>query len=157
MSKPPMNAVKSTGISGVDDKSNMKEDLTGRDRMVWNVLTSWAGHMVFVIAGFIMPRMIDRHIGQTSLGIWDFSWSLVNYFGLAGLGIGSSVNRYVAKYRAVNDIEGLRKAVSSVCVDFTGFASTGSTSLPCFAVLEGGYSRDFAECLDAFVTGWERR
>ena len=114
MSKPPMNAVKSTGISDVDDKSNMKEDLTGRDRMVRNVLTSWAGHMVFVIAGFVMPRMIDRHIGQTSLGIWDFSWSLVNYFGLAGLGIGSSVNRYVAKYRAVNDIEGLRKAVSSV-------------------------------------------
>jgi acetoin utilization deacetylase AcuC-like enzyme len=41
--------------------------------------------------------------------------------------------------------------------DFTGFASAGSPSLPCFAVLEGGYSRDFARCVDAFVTGWERR
>lgn len=89
-------------------------DVTGRDRMTWNILSSWGGHMVFVIAGFIMPRMIDRHIGQISLGIWDFSWSLVSYFGLAGLGIGSSVNRYVAKLRAAEDKNGLDEAVSSV-------------------------------------------
>jgi acetoin utilization deacetylase AcuC-like enzyme len=28
--------------------------------------------------------------------------------------------------------------------------------LPGFAVLEGGYSRDFARCVDAFVTAWSR-
>ena len=34
---------------------------------------------------------------------------------------------------------------------------TAEAALPCFAVLEGGYSRDFARCVDAFVAGWERR
>ncbi|HXI83914.1 MAG TPA: histone deacetylase [Verrucomicrobiae bacterium] len=34
-------------------------------------------------------------------------------------------------------------------------ASNAST-LPYFAVLEGGYSRDFARCVEAFVSGWER-
>ena len=29
-------------------------------------------------------------------------------------------------------------------------------AIPCFAVLEGGYSRDFARCVEAFVSGWER-
>jgi acetoin utilization deacetylase AcuC-like enzyme len=29
--------------------------------------------------------------------------------------------------------------------------------LPCFAVLEGGYAREFAKCVDAFIAGWERR
>jgi acetoin utilization deacetylase AcuC-like enzyme len=29
-------------------------------------------------------------------------------------------------------------------------------ALPCFAVLEGGYSREFARCVEAFVNGWER-
>jgi acetoin utilization deacetylase AcuC-like enzyme len=29
-------------------------------------------------------------------------------------------------------------------------------ALPCFAVLEGGYSREFAKCVDAFIGGWER-
>ena len=28
--------------------------------------------------------------------------------------------------------------------------------LPCFAVLEGGYSHDLARCVEAFVNGWER-
>ena len=70
--------------------------------------------MVFVVAGFILPRFIDGHIGQAGLGVWDFAWSFVSYFGLAGIGVGSSVNRYVAKYRAVHDTEALRTAVSSV-------------------------------------------
>ncbi len=101
-------------MNGSDTPGN---DFTGQKRIIWNILSSWGGHMVFVVAGFVMPRMIDRHIGQTSLGIWDFSWSLVSYFGLAGLGVGSSVNRYVAKLRAAGDKNGLDEAVSSVaCV-----------------------------------------
>src|SRR6476469_9566988 len=76
------------------------DDLTGRDRFVWNVLASWAGHFVFIIAGFIMPRQIDRYVGQVGLGVWDFGWTAVNYFFIAQIGVGVSVNRYVARYRA---------------------------------------------------------
>jgi O-antigen/teichoic acid export membrane protein len=89
-------------------------DVTGERRIAWNVITSWAGHAVFLVGGFILPRVIDRHIGQASLGVWDFSWSLISYFGVAGLGIGSSVNRHVAIYRAQNDVAALRRTVSSV-------------------------------------------
>ena len=92
-------------------------DLTGRDQLTRNVLVSWAGYLVFVVAGFIMPRMIDRHIGQEALGVWDFTWSLVTYFGLVQAGVVSSVNRFVAKYRAAGDVEGVNRTVSSVsCV-----------------------------------------
>jgi acetoin utilization deacetylase AcuC-like enzyme len=35
-------------------------------------------------------------------------------------------------------------------------SAPGAPTLPCFAVLEGGYSRDFAHCVEAFVGGWER-
>lgn len=89
-------------------------DLTGRSRMAWNVIASWAGHSVFIVAGFIMPRMIDRKLGQETLGIWDFSWSMIAYFGLVQVGVGSSVNRYVAKYRARNDVELVNSTVSSI-------------------------------------------
>jgi O-antigen/teichoic acid export membrane protein len=89
------------------------EDLTGRDRLVWNVIFNWAAYFVFIVAGFIMPRMIDRRLGQELLGIWDFAWSLVTYFGLVQLGVGSSVNRYVAKYRAAQDISGITLIISS--------------------------------------------
>jgi O-antigen/teichoic acid export membrane protein len=77
---------------------------------------SWAGHLVFVISGFVMPRMIDSHIGQHLLGTWDLCWSLVNYIGLASFGIGTSVNRNVARYRAAGQIDELCRAVSSVVV-----------------------------------------
>lgn len=89
-------------------------DLSGRDRMAWNVVASWLGHSVFVVAGFFLPRIIDRHLGQTGLGIWDFGWSLVSYLGIAQVGVGSSVNRFVAKRRAQHDTEGLNRTVSSV-------------------------------------------
>jgi len=89
------------------------EDLTGREQLVSNVLFSWMAHFVFVVAGFIMPRMIDQRLGQELLGIWDFSWSLVNYFGLVQAGLTSSVNRYVAKYRAATNISGVNQVVSS--------------------------------------------
>ena len=35
-------------------------------------------------------------------------------------------------------------------------ANLTQPSLPCFAVLEGGYSRDFAKCVEAFINGWEQ-
>jgi O-antigen/teichoic acid export membrane protein len=90
------------------------EDMTGLDRLARNVFVSWAGYIVVIIAGFIMPRMIDRQIGQEALGIWDFCWSVVSYFGFAGIGVGSSVNRYVARYRALGELEVMNRALSSV-------------------------------------------
>ena len=94
-----------------------KEDLTGRDRLASNILISWAAQSVFIIAGFFMPRMIDRRLGQGLLGVWDFAWSLVGYFALVQMGIISAVNRYVARYRAVGDTASVNRTVSSAsCV-----------------------------------------
>lgn len=82
--------------------------------MTWNVLASWAGHLVFVIAGFILPRLIDQRIGQESLGVWDYCWSLVSYFGLVQMGLGPSVDRFVARHRAVGNVEGVCQTVTTV-------------------------------------------
>ena len=88
-------------------------DLTGRDRLVSNVIFSWVGHSVLSVAGFIMPRMIDRHLGQQMLGVWDFGWSLVSYFFMIEAGISGAVSRYVAKYRTVGDVAAVNRIVSS--------------------------------------------
>ena len=91
-----------------------REDFSGRDRFTSNLLHSWAGYSIILVAGFIGPRLIDQSLGQEELGIWDFSWSLVNYLNLAMLGLGSSINRYVAKYRAAGDNPRLNGTVSTV-------------------------------------------
>lgn len=90
------------------------EDLSGKERVIANVITSWGSHLVLIIIGFILPRMINDNLGQVALGIWDLSWSFVNYLSLAGFGIGSSVNRYVAKYRSIGNNEALNRTMSSV-------------------------------------------
>jgi O-antigen/teichoic acid export membrane protein len=95
------------------DDGRGARDTSGRDRMAWNVVASWTGHGVFIVAGFVMPRFIDHTIGQEALGIWDFAWSLVSYFGLAEIGVGSSVGRYAARHRAAGDTAGLNRVVSS--------------------------------------------
>jgi len=97
-------------------KENKPEDLTGRSRFTVNVLASWGAYLVFVIAGFVMPRFIDEFEGQAALGVWDFAWSLVAYLNIAQIGVGSGVNRYVAKYRANGDYDELGGVVSTVVV-----------------------------------------
>jgi O-antigen/teichoic acid export membrane protein len=69
---------------------------------------------VFIVCGFVMPRILDHHIGQTALGTWDLAWSAVSYFSLAQLGIGSSVNRFVAAHRGSANLPALCRTVSSV-------------------------------------------
>ena len=90
------------------------EDVSGRSRFARNVAFAWGGHLVNIAAGFIMPRLISDRLGQTTLGIWDFAWSLVGYFGIVQLGLGGSVQRYVARYRAREDWRGLSRSVSTI-------------------------------------------
>ena len=68
--------------------------------------------IVFIIAGFVMPRQIDQTIGQVGLGVWDFGWTAVSYFYLAQIGVGVSINRYVALPGRTN-AEGLSRLISS--------------------------------------------
>ena len=88
-------------------------DLTGRTSMGRNVLGSWVCQLVFVAVGFVLPRIVDREIGQESLGIWDLGWSIQAYFGLASFGIIGAISRHIARARAAHDADMVR-AVASV-------------------------------------------
>ncbi len=105
------------------------QDLTGRDRLVSNVIFSFGGHLVFVVMGFMLPRTIDRSLGQELLGVWDFGWSIVSYFYFVQAGIGSSVSRYVAKHRAAGNTASVNVVVNSaICIlSVSGFVVLVST------------------------------
>jgi len=89
------------------------EDFTGKNRFVYNVLTGWGSYVVFLVSGFILPRLIDNNLSQVSLGIWDFGWSIINYLSVSDIGVGGSINRFVGKYRMENNIEELNGTISS--------------------------------------------
>jgi O-antigen/teichoic acid export membrane protein len=112
------------GAKGPNRHSKVTEarDRTGRSTLVSNVAITWVGQMIYLATGFIMPRMIDRNLGQEVLGIWDFCWSLVAYSRFVDFGITTSVNRYVGRLWAQKDIAGINRVVSSgtVALVFTG-------------------------------------
>ena len=100
-----------------------EQDFTGASRVISNVLTGWISYLILFVVGFFLPRYIDEKLGQELLGIWDFSWSVANYISLASLGIGSSLNRFVAKYRAEQRLDELSTAVTSVVYVQAGLAA----------------------------------
>ncbi len=109
--------ISKTPDEGIDRK---KDD--GRGRMAKNVWVGWTAQFVYLMAGFILPRMIDHSMGREALGAWDFSWTLIAYFGLVQAGVVSSVNRYIAKYQACDDIENVNISASSIGCILLGMA-----------------------------------
>ncbi len=85
-----------------------------------NVLANWIGHLIAIVSGFIVPRLINDSLGDVRLGIWDFGWSIVAYMSLLTAGIASSTNRYTARYRASGDWGGLNRAASACLLIFLG-------------------------------------
>ncbi len=124
-------------------------DLTGRKNFTRNLLFSWGGYGVNLIAGFILPRMIDERLGQFQLGVWDFAWSMIGYLGLIELGAGASVGRLLARDRAVGDTGQLTKSVSSmaICMNVLGVLIMAGAFIVSFLVVP-----QFQDKLGSFVT-----
>ena len=91
-------------------------DVTGRRSFLRNVLFTWGGYIFNLAAGFILPRFVSERLGQTSLGVWDFAWAMVGYLGIIELGIGASVDRFLAHDRASGDLSRMKRNVSSMAV-----------------------------------------
>ena len=96
-----------------------KPDLTGRSSFARNLLFSWGGYVVNLIAGFVLPRMVDDHLGQFQLGVWDFAWTMIGYLGLMELGIGGA-DRLFAKDIATGDSTKLTRSVTSMSLCMVG-------------------------------------
>ena len=105
------------------EKPATTPDVSGRQQMVRNVLVSWLSQLVFIAAGFIMPRLIDHQLGREMLGLWDFGWTIVAYFGLVQMGVVGSINRYVATHQATGDLAGVNRCVSSISLVLLAMAA----------------------------------
>ncbi len=100
-------------MNPADADQHREEDLTGQERMTWNVVVSWASQLITIALGFVLPRMIDEQLSQVSLGIWDFAWAIVSYLTIVDFGVGSNAARYVAQFRIEALPTRLNEVVSS--------------------------------------------
>lgn len=107
MSEQPANTMDVSGE--FVDKAGGSDNIS----LVRNVSANWLWYMLVVLSGFLIPPMVDRHLGKQMLGIWDFGWALVLYVNWLQFGVTGAINRYVARYRAILDWEALNATVNS--------------------------------------------
>ncbi len=94
-----------------------------RDPLRLNFAANIAGQAVYLVTGFLLPRLIFDRVGATLLGVWDFGWSMTAHFMLVGAGMMSTVNREVAFCTQSHDWHRLRQLVSTCFVLFCGCAA----------------------------------
>jgi len=91
----------------------MNTTLTRRPSLKINALSNWGGLGVNILIGFLLTPAILNHLGEKRFGIWMLVSSIVGYFGLLQLGVGTAVLRYVPLYQAQQDKEKVSAIVST--------------------------------------------
>ena len=111
------------------DKADSAEaELTGNSRLVSNVVSGWMSHLVVLLAGFIVPRLIYDTQGVIPLGIWDFCWATAKYLSMAKLGLTATTGRFTALYNASGEKENFNRMLSSILF-WQGLISTLALSI----------------------------
>ena len=88
-------------------------------RALKNVASSWAGLGVNIAVGFFLSPFILHHLGDEAFGLWVLIFSLTGYYGIFDFGIRSSLIRYVSKFQAVGDKDGLARLVNTSLFAYT--------------------------------------
>jgi len=82
-------------------------------QIIKNVSSSWFYLGVNIVVGIFLSPFILHRLGDTAFGIWVLVFSITGYYGLFDLGIGTSIVRYVSKFTATGDREGLAKLINT--------------------------------------------
>ena len=68
--------------------------------LIRNALSNYTGFVVTAIIGLFISPVVIHHLGNVAFGIWALFQSFFGYFGLLDLGLGVSVVKYIAEFKA---------------------------------------------------------
>lgn len=80
-----------------------------RSQLRIGVILSYINLGISFIIPFAYTPVMLRMLGQSEYGLYSLTNSVINYLTLLTFGFGSTVIRYLSKYRAENNKEGVRK------------------------------------------------
>lgn len=82
-------------------------------QIIRNVLANWGSTFMGMVVGFLMMPFLVHQLGDAKYGIWVLIINFTGYLGLLDFGVGGSVVKYVAEFKARNDKEGLNEICST--------------------------------------------
>jgi O-antigen/teichoic acid export membrane protein len=98
-----------------------EEEEQGRT-VALNVIGRYVTLGLEMVVGLVMLPFNANHLGASEYGLWMLAASIVAYFPVLDLGLGSAMERAVARYRAERDPEAINEVASTLVFVF---AATG--------------------------------
>lgn len=101
-----------------------------------NTLANWSALIINTVVGFFLAPFILHRLGDSANGLYYLIGTVVGYYSLLDLGIGSSVIQYVAKFNATGDTENLYQVVNTTLFVYAilGMVLLGVTCLGYFYI-----------------------
>ena len=78
-----------------------------------NILFNLGGYFILTGVAFFLSPFVVHKLGNSGFGLWTLVGSLAGYFNLMDIGIRNSIGRFVARYVALDDNEGVNKSINS--------------------------------------------
>jgi len=100
----------------------MSYKLVSKDSLVVSAISNWATLIIQTLIGLALTPFLINSLGENGYGSWVAIISVWGYFGIITTGLGSSVIRYISKYKAQEDGVSLNKVVNSSFFLVTLFA-----------------------------------
>lgn len=77
--------------------------------MLKNVFSNWIAIAVIGLTTILLTPFLIHHLGNLEFGVWVLVSSICGYSGLLEFGLRATVQRYVARFRGLNDRESLNR------------------------------------------------
>jgi O-antigen/teichoic acid export membrane protein len=90
-----------------------------KTQILKNVGSSWSALVINILVGIFLTPIIVHRLGDTAYGIWVMIFSITGYYGMFDLGIRSSIVRYVSKFTATRESEGLARHINTSLFTYT--------------------------------------
>ena len=87
--------------------------------LVKNALSNWFTLAVNLLVGFFLTPYIISYIGEAGYGIYVLILALIGYYGILDLGLSSAIVRFIALYRAQDNVTALKQTISTIIIIFS--------------------------------------
>ncbi len=107
------------GTAAAEDAARPASNASVR-QLSLNVVSSYASFGIGIVLTLVLTRVLLRHLGASTYGLWIVLLALVGYLGLLDIGVGTAAVQRVARLTAIGDKEGVADLIRTTWVFFAG-------------------------------------
>jgi O-antigen/teichoic acid export membrane protein len=90
--------------------------------IIKNVLSNWAGFLVYTAVAFYLSPFLIHSLGKEIYGLWVLVGSLTGYMGILDMGVRSAIVKYTSAYFTKKDFKELSNIVNNSITLFSIFS-----------------------------------